>query len=113
MPSWRQYIKSSFYGRVFHLIHFEILQEMMNSVVFLKIHFQTGFFHFNGFINIGFQDGFHLNYFSNIGEPNLAPRLRILPSLFRIPLASFNKAPLKNKSAQYSLNPFIKTMLLF
>ena len=29
-----------------------------------------------------------------------------------MPLASFNKAPLKNRSAQYSLNPCIKTMLL-
>ena len=29
-------------------------------------------------MNIGFQDGFHLNYFSNIGEPDLARRLNIL-----------------------------------
>ncbi len=43
-----------------------------------KIHFQTGFFNFHGFINIGFQDGFHGNYFSHIGEPNLAPRLYVL-----------------------------------
>jgi hypothetical protein len=38
-----------------------------------------GFFHFKGSINIGFQDGLHLNGFSKIGEPNLASRLRILP----------------------------------
>ena len=28
-------------------------------------------------MNIGFQDGFHLNYFANMGEPNLACRLHI------------------------------------
>src|SRR5215471_21824950 len=31
----------------------------------------------------------------------------------RIPLTSFSKAPLKNRRAQYSLNPCIKTMFLF
>jgi hypothetical protein len=59
-----------------HLVYFEILQE--GSWSLSKLHFQTGFFHFDGFIYIGFHDGFPLNYFSNIGEADLARRLHVL-----------------------------------
>ena len=77
MPSRRQCVKSSFQGGDF----IQFILKFFRNVEFcglFEIHFQTGFFHFNGFMNIGFQDGFHLNYFSNIGEPNLARRLHIL-----------------------------------
>ena len=47
-------------------------------------------------MNIGSQDGFHLNYFPNIGEPDLARRLHILSlldqnSLGIIQQGTFNK----------------------
>jgi hypothetical protein len=96
----------------FSLIYFEILQENEFCILFI-IYFQTGFFHFNGFMDISFQDGFHLSI-----SPTLVNRIWraacvFSPGLIRIPLASFNSAHLHNKNAQCSLNPMIKTMLLF
>jgi hypothetical protein len=50
----------------------------MSSVFFLKFTFKPAF-STSMPSKIGFQDGFHLNYFPNIGEPDQACRLRILP----------------------------------
>ena len=65
-------LQKQFSRQGFHRVYFEIPQEFW---ILLKLHFQTGSVNLNGFINIGFQDGFHFNYFLNIGEPNLARRL--------------------------------------
>ena len=44
----------------------------------IRLYFKTGFFHFNRFIDVSFQDGFHFSYFLYIGESNLPRGLYIL-----------------------------------
>lgn len=78
LPSRPQCIRSSFQGWDFIQSILKFFRNYQFRLL-LKIRFQTGLFHFNGLINSVLQDGFHLNYISNIGELNLAPRLRILP----------------------------------
>ena len=51
--------------------------------------------------------------FSALCSANWRAACVFSPGLIRIPLASFDKAPLKKLSAQYSLNPCIIAMLLF
>jgi hypothetical protein len=105
-------MENGFQGGFFSNLFLKFFRENKFCILFI-IYFQTGFFHLNGFMDISLQDGFHLSYITDVSKPNLARRLRILPRLIRIPLASFNSAHLHNKSAQCSLNPMIKTMLLF
>ncbi len=85
LPSRRQRFKRSFQGREFIKFFVKFFRNNEFCILF-NIHFQTGFFHFNGFKNIGFQDGFQLDYFLNIGEPNLARCLYILRLLDENPM---------------------------
>jgi len=63
-------------------------------------------------LDISFQRRTQLDDFADPRESDLARGLHILGLMDENAPGSFNSAPLKNKSAQYSsLNPWIKTML--
>ena len=92
MPSWRQCSKSRFQGRDFIQ---SILKFFRNGFwILFKIHFQAGFFRFDGFMNIGFQEWFHPDYFPDMGKPDLTGGLRILPGFFKHPLGILQQGAL-------------------
>lgn len=62
--------------------------------ILLNVPLQTGFFHFNGFLNIGLQDRPHFMDLLNAGEPNLKGQLNIFRLLDKDPVGIFNNAPL-------------------
>ena len=80
MPSGRERFKRSFEGRALieSVLKFAGHFEFRGLFVW---HFEPGLLHLNGLVDIGFQNGFQLNYFLNIGEPNLAGRLHVLSLL--------------------------------
>ena len=78
LPSRRQCLESLFQRGDFIQPAFQFFRKGKIRG-FLVFHFQPGFFHFDGFTDISFQDGLQIGDFSDAGEPDFARRLRVLP----------------------------------
>ncbi len=90
LPSRRQCVERGFQSWDFIQFGLKFIGHREIGSLF-QLHSQAGFFHINGFVDIGFQDGFLPDDFANTGEPNLTPGLHILRLLDQNALGIFQQ----------------------